>query len=134
MRPLNLQFRAPEGVLRAAAYSITPDLANGYVGLRLDWQPQTSVADAYGVFVHLIDASGEKVAQGDSDPQWGYAPTTSWQAGHTIVDRHVVPLPDDLPTGPYRIILGLYDERGRLPLPGGDNSWTTPPFDLPTGA
>jgi hypothetical protein len=131
VRPLNLQFRTPEGVLRAAAYSISPDLAAGYVGLRLDWEPQASVSSAYGVFVHLIDATGEKFAQGDSDPQWGYAPTTTWQPGQTIVDRHVVRLPQELPDGSFRIILGLYDDRGRLPLPGGDNSWTTPPFDLP---
>ena len=127
---LGLRFLAPEGALRLEGYGLTPDLAPGYLGLRLDWQAEAHVAGSYGVFVHLLDESGSTVAQGDSDPQWGYTPTSTWQPGETVVDRHVVRLPPDVPAGTYRIALGLYDDRRRLLLPDGDNRWLTPPFQL----
>jgi len=83
---------------------ITPTLT-----LTLTWQVTEPVTDDYTVFVHLLDASGDKVAQRDARPCSGDCPTNAWQPGQIVVDRHsldLAALPG--PAGPYRLALGLY--------------------------
>jgi hypothetical protein len=38
----------------------------------------------------------------------GFTPTTRWQAGEILRDRHTVPLPAGLSPGEYRLVAGLY--------------------------
>jgi len=76
------------------------------------------------VFVHLLDEKGNRVAQGDGVPGYlGALPTTLWQPGEALLDRHVVALPADLMAGRYVLRVGWYDpESGeRLLLPSGDD-------------
>ncbi len=72
--------------------------------------------------MQLLDANGVLVAQRDSEPQGGLAPTTTWQPGDAISDRHALLI--DLPPGSYTLIAGLYDldnPSARLPVnDGGD--------------
>ena len=73
----------------------------------------------YKVFLHLLDPDGRLVAQRDSEPSGGLAPTTSWSTSETIIDNHGLLLPSDLPPGDYTLIMGLYniaDPAERLPL------------------
>ena len=35
--------------------------------------------------------------------------TASWQTGDSIVDKHGLLIPSDLPAGDYTLIAGLYD-------------------------
>ncbi|MEJ2211286.1 MAG: hypothetical protein P8129_19910, partial [Anaerolineae bacterium] len=88
---------------------ITPTLT-----LTLTWQavaPTPGVAPPveadYTVFVHLL-AGEEKVAQRDSQPCDGECPTSTWQPGRIVVDRHTLSLPPQAPAGPYRLAVGLY--------------------------
>jgi hypothetical protein len=67
------------------------------------------------------------VAQGDGPPGYlGTLPTTLWQPGVPLLDKHVVPLPPDLPAGSYSLLVGWYDpESGaRLPLASGEDALT----------
>jgi len=90
--------------------------------LSLHWQADQTPQGNYTVFVQLLDASGQVVAQRDRWPGDGLFPTAAMQAGQTIVDNLAIPL--DLPPGRYRLIAGLYqgDVEGypRLSGPGGD--------------
>ena len=70
---------------------------------------------AYKVFVHLLDDSGQIVAQVDREPQAGEAPTTGWLAGEVIEDRVEIP-PQGLERV-RRIVLGLYDPMSGARLP-----------------
>ena len=62
----------------------------------------------YNVFVHLLDGRGQLVAQTDSAPVGGSQPTSSWQAGEMIADRHGVLVPATLPAGEYELRVGIY--------------------------
>jgi hypothetical protein len=86
------------------------------------------------VFVHLLDAAGQLVAQHDSEPVSGQRPTSTWKPGESIIDRHGVLLPDDLAPGEYQLVVGLYDPAtgNRLLVTAGTSA---PPGDSwPVGA
>lgn len=89
----------------------------------LDWQTNAVLGVRYKVFVQLLNSNGVLAAQRDSEPGGGSAPTTSWQPGDPVIDRHGVALPEDLNPGPYSLIVGLYnidDPNQRLPVGEGD--------------
>ncbi len=90
--------------------------------LVLYWQSEQPATQSYDVFIHLLDAEGNIVAQADSVPVAGLAPTTRWQPGDIIQDVYTIPLPPDLPVGEYTLRVGLYwRETGeRLTAVGAD--------------
>jgi hypothetical protein len=94
------------------------------VPLTLFWQARKPVAEDLKVFVHLVDAGGRLIAQRDSEPVGGLQPTTMWELGEAILDRHGVLLPDPLPPGEYWLIVGLYDpvSGDRLPVSAGGDA------------
>jgi hypothetical protein len=65
-----------------------PDASHTRV--RLHWQADASMQEDYTVFVHLLDSSGRFLVGADSQPAGGQAPTSTWQAGETFVDDHVL--------------------------------------------
>jgi hypothetical protein len=89
---------------------ITPTLS-----LTLTWQAVEPLTDDYTVFVHVLTEDDSKVAQTDTRPCAGECPTDSWRPGELVVDRYQLNLapgveeqPADLPSGPYRLAVGLY--------------------------
>jgi len=76
--------------------------------VRLYWLALRSTARNDKTFVHLVNAAGQLVAQHDGDPGGGFTPTTRWQPGELIPDRHYLDLPPDLPAGRYRLKTGMY--------------------------
>ncbi len=94
--------------------------------LNLDWFVGGSLDPNITVFVHILDAAGQVVAQADGDLVGGYAPIGSWQPNDRVQERRTVPLVE--PPGQYRIALGLYNRTtqqrlnpasSRLPLSEG---------------
>lgn len=77
--------------------------------LTLLWKADQKVDLAYTVFVHVVDNSGQKIGQGDSEPVGGFSPTTAWRPGETVVDRHGVLLPQAFQREGARLEVGLYD-------------------------
>jgi hypothetical protein len=71
-----------------------------------------------GPFYHLVDAHGQMVANISGQGRWGYR----WQADDVCISRVELPAPDTGQTGPYRLIVGLFDTiqnvRYALRLPG----------------
>jgi hypothetical protein len=93
-----------------------------WVGLYLHWQTATPLTTSLKVFVHLIDADGQLVAQHDSVPAlWTY-PTDRWAVGEEVVDFHPLHFDPTLGRGPFTIYVGLYDPQTgrRVPLSGAD--------------
>ncbi len=102
-------------------YTLAGDkLAPGdIVQITLFWETAVPLDTRYKVFLHLVDASGQLVAQRDSEPGGGLNLTTRWPPGETIVDNHGVLIPADLPSGSYQLLIGLYDltdPNARLPI------------------
>jgi 4-amino-4-deoxy-L-arabinose transferase-like glycosyltransferase len=94
------------------------------VTLTLFWQTRMPVGLDYSVFVHLLDGSGQLVAQNDAAPVGGSRPTSSWAEDETIVDRRGLPLPDELQPGEYELRLGMYLSASGERLPVRDANGT----------
>jgi hypothetical protein len=105
------------GAIRLESAALPPAARPGDVlPVRLGWQALAPVAADYHVFVHLLDAAGKRAAQSDGQPALWTRPTSSWQPGALVEDRHALSLPADTPPGEYRLVAGLYlpDTGGRL--------------------
>ena len=85
--------------------------------LTLFWQPQTIPQADYTVFVHLLDAEGNLVAQFDSPPTAGVYPTSLWDPDEIIADERFL---NNLSPGRYILQVGLYrpDTGERLSVEG----------------
>jgi hypothetical protein len=57
----------------------------------VEWSAADSIRSNYSWFIHVVDSSGNVVAQQDRAPLGGYAPTSSWIAGKKITDRLYFP-------------------------------------------
>ncbi len=84
--------------------------------LTLYWRPLRALGADYTSFVHVLDGRGEKIAQHDAPPGGVYYPTSLWQPGEILRDRHVIHLPEALPAGPYALRIGLYTSPDLSPL------------------
>jgi hypothetical protein len=83
--------------------------AGGVLGLRTFWEVRGPMAQDYFIFVHLIDADGQRPTQRDAPPWQGRFPTGTWRPGTLVVDANDVYLPPNLPPGEYRVVVGMYD-------------------------
>jgi hypothetical protein len=79
----------------------------GGLDVTLAWRAHAPPAADYTAFVQLIDAGGALRAQRDARP--GTAPTSVWAPGEAVVETVRLALPDDVPPGPSRLIVGLYE-------------------------
>jgi 4-amino-4-deoxy-L-arabinose transferase-like glycosyltransferase len=89
-------------VIRLQGYTL--ETTTSGVRVHLFWQAlQTPPAD-FTVFVHLVDAAGNLVAQADAQPWQGQYPTSIWSPGEAVGDTIEVPVA----AGEYRVFVGLY--------------------------
>lgn len=110
------------GWFRLNGYALTAETApGGNILLTLLWESLRPVDANYQVFVHLLDAQGNKVAQRDGQPVQWLRPTSSWLPGEVIADRYGLLLPETFPTGRYALAVGFYDPvtGQRLPVSAG---------------
>jgi hypothetical protein len=63
----------------------------------------------YKFSLRLVNAAGAAVYTVDYVPQNWFAPTTAWVVGQDATDQRGILLPADLPPGPYKLTLRLYD-------------------------
>ena len=109
--------------LALIGYVWQPSVAPGNnLSVKLYWRALAAMSEDYTVFVHLVDANGNTVAQKDHQPQQGTYPTSFWDAGETVADEYGLAIsPDTLP-GEYKIEIGVYraGDGVRLVVNGGD--------------
>ena len=89
--------------------------------VKLVWQAVGEMEQEYKVFVHLIGADGQLVAQSDAAPAGWTRPTSGWQVGEFLTDVHTLELKPETPPGEYRLVVGMYDASTgqRLPVASG---------------
>jgi 4-amino-4-deoxy-L-arabinose transferase-like glycosyltransferase len=122
------------GLSLAGHDGVPAQLAPGLTfDLRLVWQTMAPVAESYTVFVHLIGPDGQIIAQADRPPEGGFYPTWGWDTGEPVADTYSLDLPDQLPAGVYRLVVGFYQPQDfqRPPLVDGSDAlelarWTIP--------
>ncbi len=115
-------------------YRIRPAdaLSGGAIALDLAWQADTTPNERLKVFVHMTDEAGAVLSQNDAEPQQGKAPTTSWQAGETILDRYALAIPAGAAAGNYYLNVGLYrpEDGWRSQLADGANALRLGPISV----
>ena len=94
----------------------------------LVWQAETEIPTSYNVFVHLVDAVGNIVAQSDAVPANWTRPTTGWLPGEYVIDTHALMLPAELPPGPLSLRVGLYDPQTGARLRTGETDFAEIPL------
>jgi len=107
-------------VARLTSYQVKPTaiIAGDSIQVDLLWEALSMPQRDYTIFVHLLDSEGNLVAGNDAQPRSGRYPTTIWSPGELILDSHTLVTPPDLPSGQYRLAIGLYFQPSgeRLPL------------------
>ncbi len=98
--------------------------------LALTWQATRPFYQDLKLFVHLLDPSGQVIAQ--ADPLAGVGAgaegedyfTSQWDPGELILDDVAIAIPPDAPPGPYQLAFGLYDGETleRLPVVGQEDA------------
>ena len=112
-------------VIRLDGFDADARVRAGQVfALTLHWQAMITPQKNYQVFVHVLDANGNLVAQQDNAPRQNHYPTRIWDAGERVPDTYTFTLNQP---GTYRIITGMYDAQTGERLPAFD----TPGNELP---
>jgi hypothetical protein len=96
-------------LLELKGYEIETQPDASHINLTLYWQAAGKPDFDYSVFVHMIDESGQMVAQKDHAPgtEQDYPPT-KWWAGDIIADEHIITPPSQPDRGTYSFRVGVY--------------------------
>ena len=76
--------------------------------INLYWRGLAPLRVDYTLFIHVLNAQGEIVAQRDLPVRSEDYPSSHWREGELVIDRADMVLPA-LPSGDYRMIIGLYN-------------------------
>ncbi len=106
-------------VIELIGYDVGGDEAT--LELTFYWRSLVPVAEDYDVFIHVVDAEGNILAQADRQPLNSLAATSVWQPSDVIRDPYTISLPPDLPQDTaVRVGLYLRETGVRLPVNGRD--------------
>jgi len=86
------------------------------VTVTLEWEALVPITEDYTGFVHLVDASGNHVAQEDHPPLEGRFPTRVWPQGAAVYDSYRLVLSPDVQEGNYHLAAGLYRPQSKQRL------------------
>jgi len=93
------------------------------ISMTMYWRPTDSAPPSldYSIFIHLLDADGNRLTGWDGVPLQGAYSTRFWRPGESLLDYWHLQIPDDIPTGTATLRIGIYDpiEGGRLPVTVG---------------
>jgi hypothetical protein len=85
--------------------------------LSLYWETTQPIPQDYKVFVQVIDlADLAKAGQRDGAPGCARYSTTTWLPGSLIADHYWLALAPDARPGRYTVLVGLYNDDGRLEI------------------
>ncbi len=121
--PLDLQFG--EGLhLSGITIPAGTTVARGDVlAVSFLWTTEAIIRENYTIALYLRAPDSSPIVQSDSQPGFGFLPTTLWQPNTPIWDHRALRLSTDLVPGTYQLWIKVYDF-------AGDGS----PRDLPVTA
>ncbi len=91
--------------IELVGYDLTPAVLSPANNLTVQvyWKPAVQLERDYSFFVHLVDATGVPLGQGDTTH-----PAARYDVGQVIVDQYQIPLLPTVMPGRYRVIAGIY--------------------------
>jgi hypothetical protein len=101
------------------------------LAVTLLWHTHQKVETNYVVFVHLLNEGGQLLAQHDGVPLYGTRPTSAWQRGEMLLDRHVLEIEEVRPAMEARLVTGLYDPTTLEQIPLSGETTRLPLFPEP---
>jgi hypothetical protein len=98
------------GLVRLTGYGLAPSSLRPErtLTVTLNWQATEPLREDLVVFAHLLDEDDTLVAQWDGEPGDGRFPTSAWPVGSTVGQSVPLQLPADMPSGNYRLLVGMY--------------------------
>ncbi len=99
--------------------------------ITLYWQALDAAPYDASLYIHVLGRDFEDVAQINSYPGWGMAPTSQWRLDEVLVDRYRILLPGGV-TVPTKLVVdvGLYDFESRASYSAALASGETPPLGV----
>jgi hypothetical protein len=115
---LNAQFVEP---IRVVGYNVDSSRIPIDMPLRfgLYLEAEGVITGNYQIFTHLVAADGTLIAQADHIAGADSYPTSLWQPRSLLYNRFELAVPAGTSPGEYQVVVGLYDEHGRLKLKDG---------------
>jgi hypothetical protein len=117
------QARGDEPILErfgeriALSQAQTAQSMAGTLDVTLTWLVLAQPAQNYKVALRLRDPSGWEVAHLDTQPGYGFYPTSMWRVGELVLDRYALPLDDGTPPGTqYSLDVTLYESASLRPI------------------
>ena len=92
-----------------AAWSRREAVAGDLFHAALIWRASDKLLSDDKVFVHVVDAGGTVVFQRDKLPLNELQPMTRWGVSELLRDPYTALVPANLPSGGYRVMIGVYD-------------------------
>ncbi|MCC7209981.1 MAG: hypothetical protein IT323_21945, partial [Anaerolineae bacterium] len=92
-----LGFRAPARIMPGEALTV-----------ETTWRATQHLPGDYHLFVHMVGADGQPVAQFDGAPGENTFPTTAWDAPQTWIEAVHIDVPAGSAPGVYRLFTGWY--------------------------
>jgi hypothetical protein len=81
--------------------------------VQLQWLTRQAIMNNYNYSLRLVDSEGVEISQFDSQPGYGYLPSSGWRPGSWIDDWQTLSLPQNIessyPKSPYSLVVRLYD-------------------------
>jgi hypothetical protein len=85
--------------------------AGEVVTYRLYWQALKTPSENYHSYIHLIDSTGNAIAQSDQLPGPWFHPPKGWDTYYPQPDTHRLQIPPNTPGGLYGPAVGMYEIR-----------------------
>jgi hypothetical protein len=94
--------------LLAVQTPVTIIAPGGAIPVEILWQASEPPGEPFVIVVQLLDPSQQVVASLEEEPVRGRYPTTNWEAGEMVRDRHTLEMPLTLAEGKHRLVVGAY--------------------------
>ncbi|MEZ4767598.1 MAG: hypothetical protein R2844_04155 [Caldilineales bacterium] len=115
LRALGVQFNQRVELAGAKA-SVDPSDPRR-LAVDLEWKALDRPTSDYVAFVHLIDQTGQIIAQHDAPPGGLQNPTHLWAPGEMVRSSSPLELPEGLNRADLSLRIGLYEPVSQLQLP-----------------
>lgn len=103
------------GAIRLAGFAAPATATPGAtVDVQLYWEMLARTSVDHSAFVHIVDAAGERQAQGDGPIGTFEYGTTRLVVGESPRSSHRVALPTALEPGRYTLVVGVYPSQAAL--------------------
>ncbi|WP_420629478.1 hypothetical protein [Candidatus Leptofilum sp.] len=101
---------APEKRLTVRGLDVQP-MGDGQLAVQLAWFTLEPLSQNYNVALRLTNAQGKFVRVVDTQPGYGFLPSSGWPAGEWVNDWLTIslPPPDELHERPFALVAQLYE-------------------------